>query len=275
MPVHRRGRMLASGLAALALTVTVTGCGATDTADTDPTGAGPSPGTRSDIPDPVESQTAERSPSAGSPATKTPSMEEPASPAQVATQEAAVRGIRGGLLPADQLPGFNDEFAWRERSTRMREGRRPFGTCHKFAMTSIGATRVTVRRYVPAAKSPGSTASNLVAEFADDMTARRAYEVLKSWREQCADRLKTHPSSDVGALKQIPVDGHGAVGNWYLLVYGPADRPDSSSFDAQGLTRVGSTISVVQMSLEGQDYDYPSGGEPMVGAVRKAATRIG
>lgn len=273
MLVRCRGRLLASVLAALALTVTVTGCGPTETADTDLTGAGPSPSARSDVPEPVESQTAEPSPSA--PATKSPSMQEPATPTRDATPEAAVRGIRGGLLPADQLPGFNDDFAWREQSTRMREGRRPFGTCHTFAMTAIGATKVTVRRYAPAAKSPGSTASNLVAEFADDMTARRAYEVLKSWREQCADRLREHPSSDVGRLKPVTVDGNDAVGNWYLLVYGPADRPHSSTFDAQGLTRVGSSISVLQMSLEGQDYDYPNGREPMVGAVRKAATRIG
>lgn len=272
MMVRGRGRLLASGFAALALTVAVTGCGAgTGTEDTDLTGAKPSSSPTPEpspqpSPEPVESETPEES----------PSMAESTSPAEEETQEeAVVRGTRGKLLTADEMPGFNDEFTWREGSTRKREGRRPFGTCHKFAMTSIGATKVTVRKFDPAQKSPGSTASNLVAEFTDEMTAKRAYEVLKSWREQCEDRLQKHDRSDVGKLEPVPVDVDDAVANWYLLVYGPADGPDSSHFDAQGLTRVGSTISVVQMRLVGQDYNYPNGEEPIVAAVRSAATRIG
>lgn len=270
-----RGRLLAPGIAALALTFAVTGCGAGSAyeQDTDATGgqAASQPTPEKSPEQSAEKPSPEPAPSASpvkAAATKQPT------PDEKETQQVAP-GIRGKLLTADEVPGFNDRFTWREKSTRLREGRSPFGTCHKFAMTSIGAMRATVRRYVPTGNSPGSTASHLVAEFADEMTAKRAYEVLKSWRSQCAAELKQHDRADVGRLEPVSLDGDEAVGNWYLLTYGPAAGPDSSYFDAQGLTRVGRTVAVLQMRLEGQDYNYPAGKEPMVAAVQQAAARLG
>jgi len=279
MMVRRRGRLLASGLAALALTVT--GCGTgTETGEGDLADATPSPSaTPSQSPEPVDTLTPDGTPTTEQPSPAAESPSPASQPPSAAPQETpeetpdpVARSIRGKLLAADELPGFNDEFTWRVKTTRMREGRQPFGTCHKFAMTSIGASKVMVRTYVPAQKSPGSTASNLVAEFADEMTAKRAYEVLKSWSEQCEEELQGYDRTDVGRLESVSVNG--AVGNWYLLGYGPAGDPDSSYFDAQGLTRVRRSVSVLQMRLVGQDYNYPRGEEPMVAAVQGAAARI-
>jgi hypothetical protein len=205
-------------------------------------------------------------------ATTTPTDEETQSDDE--PMKVAASGFRGMLLTADEVPGFNDRFTWREKSTRRGEGRTPFGTCQKFAMTSIGATKVVVRTFRPGLKSPGSSASHLVARFADEMTAKRAYEVLKSWRAQCKDQLTSYDRTQVGKLQSVPVDGD-ATGDWYLLVYGPAGDPDSDYFDAQGMTRSGTTISLLEMRLVGQDYNYPSGKEPMVGAVQNAAARLG
>ncbi len=282
MMVRRRGRLLATGLAALALAVTLAGCGTETGAGTgnaaepaDPTVAGPSEST-SPVTEPTEptehteSGTVEESPST---TPSTSPAEEEARPEDKPVKVAA-SGIRGKLLTAEEVPGFNEEFTWREKSTKRGEGRTPFGTCQKFAMTSIGATKVAVRTFRPGLKSPGSTASNMVAEFADEMTAKRAYEVLKSWREQCADQLKRYDRPKVGKLQSVSVDG-GATGNWYLLIYGPTGQPDSAYFDAQGMTRSGSTISLVEMRLVGQDYNYPRGQEPMVDAVETAAARLG
>ena len=57
-------------------------------------------------------------------------------------------------------------------------------------MTSIGATEVAVRDYRPAQPRPGepgpTEAGELVAEFPDTTTARRAFAVLKSWRASSA-----------------------------------------------------------------------------------------
>ncbi len=179
------------------------------------------------------------------------------------------------LLTAAEMPGFNDHFTWRETGTRKSEGPEPFGTCHKFAMTSIGAMRVAVREFAPTDSADSVTAGHLVADFADEATARRAFEVLRSWRSQCAEQLSEYDRSDVGGLQTVDV--RGGVGGWYLLTYGPpaGGGQDDAFFDAQGMTRVGKRISVLRMRLVGQDYNYSQGKEPMVEAVRTAGAKLG
>lgn len=212
------------------------------------------------------------------------------SPSQTPTEAASPTAPPGGtvnkrlpdrLLTAEQLPGFSDEWTWQEGRTARREGRDPFGTCHEFAMTSIGATRVVTRDYsvgAPGESGEGSSASHLVAEFADDVTARRAHDVLRAWRSECRDNLRDYQRAEVGGLRPVHVAGPaGADAGWYLLTYGPPANGDSGSayFDAQGTTRVGTRVSVLQMRVVGQDYNYPRGEEPMVEAVRTATGELG
>jgi hypothetical protein len=142
-------------------------------------------------------------------------------------------------------------------------------------MTSVGAMRVVVREYAPADDDPTSSAGHLVAEFADRATARRAYEVAKSWRGACEEELREYDRVDVNPFE--PVSLTGAEGGWYLLVYGPVEggSPDEGYFDAQGLVLSGKRVALLQMRLLGQDYNYPAGREPMVAAVRTAATKLG
>ena len=183
-------------------------------------------------------------------------------------------GPAARLLAADDVPGFNEDYRWTSGRTSTREPRTPFGTCQRFAMTSIGASKVAVRTYrPPSAAAATDHAGELIADFADSTTARRAFAVLKSWRAKCADRLRKHARSEVGALEDVPVDG-GSAG-WYLLTYGPLpDDPDSQFFDAQGMAVVGSRIAMVEMILGGQDYNYEPGHEPMVAALQRAAAAL-
>ncbi len=275
MMARRRPRLLATGLAALALTVGLAGCGAED--DPELTGsdapASSSPTTAEPEPSETASPTLSPTPSP-SPSPSTSPEQSPAA-TEVTDEPTARRGFAGQLLTADELPGFNDEFTWQETSTTKREGRQPFATCAKFAMTSIGAMKVAVREFAPADGSSGATASNLVARFGDEMTAKRAYEVLKSWRGQCEEELRSYDRTDIGRLQGVPLEDEEAVGDWYLLTYGPAPERETAYFDAQGLTRVGDSISLVQMRLVGQDYNYRAGEEPMVGAVQEAAENLG
>jgi hypothetical protein len=178
------------------------------------------------------------------------------------------------LLGAADVPGFNDEFRWKEGTTSSKEPRALFGTCQRFALTSIGATAVAHRTFLPAGPGPGTDqAAELVAEFPDSTTARRAFAVLKSWRANCADRLKSREDVQVGALQDVGVDG-GTAG-WYLVNYGPVpDDQDAQYFDAQGMAVVGSRIAMVEMILAGQDYNYEPGQEPMVTALQRAAARL-
>ncbi len=268
MTVGRR-RLGATGLAALAVTIALTGCApATQELSERPQRRDTASPTPAAATSPAASPTPEESP-AESPSEPTPTAgDEP-------TAEKAANGkvtLRDRLLTADQVPTVSEDRSWSEGATRGKEGRKPFATCHKFAMTSIGASSVASRTFEPS--DEGSTASTLVASFADEMTAKRAFEVLKSWRGQCEEELQRYDQRDVGPLESVP--GAQGTAGWYLLTYGPAaGNPDESYYDAQGLVRVGSRIAVVQLRLIGQDYNFDAGKEPMVEAVRSAAAKLG
>jgi hypothetical protein len=178
------------------------------------------------------------------------------------------------------VPGLNQESAWQTRITTRQEGRPVFGTCHRFPMTSIGAERVAVRRYADAG-SPGTSspataprAANMVATFADEKTAKRAYAVLEAWRSQCDELLADRVRPQVGRPRVLQETGDVSAA-WYLLRYGPVpgDR-EAAYFDAQGMARVGDHISVLTMRVAGQDYNYEPGSEPMVAAVRASVTEL-
>jgi hypothetical protein len=208
-------------------------------------------------------------PETPSPAAETSSAVASPTPTQT---EAAARGLTDRLLPASALPGFNEQLTWQETGTSTGEPQEPFGTCQQFAFTSIGAMQVAVRDYAPAGAAQ-SSGGELVAEFADAKTAKRAYEVLKSWRAKCD--LSDYRVHQVGQLQTVPVDGTDAVADWYLLVYGPPKGDTNAGyFDAQGFTRVGSRVAAVELRVVGQDYDYEPGHEPMVVALQAAAARL-
>ena len=229
----------------------------------DSTTSTPTDAPSTSTPSPTETASESASPSASESASADPSP------------STGARGtLRSRLLTADELPGFNAEYRWRQGRTAPENPSTSFGTCQRFGILSIGAERAVVRGFRPASGPAGTDrAGELVATFPDEKTARRAYAVLEAWRGKCADRLARHKSSEVGALQNVPVNG-GTAG-WYLLTYGPVKGdPDAGFFDAQGMTRVGSRIAMVSMVLVGQDYNYEAGQEPMVEALRRAARKL-
>ena len=196
-----------------------------------------------------------------------------AAPEPSDTASPDVAGSGGRLLSAAEVPGFNDQFAWKDGATRASEPHALFGTCQRFAITSIGATSVAVRDFVPAEPGrvdPPDAAGELVAEFPDTTTARRAFAVLRSWRQQCTDRVPAR--GKVGNLQDVSVDG--GTGGWYLLTYPSKGTGDDAFFDAQGMSVVGTRIAMVKMRLLGQDYDYEPGQEPIVSALQRASGKL-
>ena len=235
-------------------------------------GCGDQPAERSDVAAPRTASSAPSSPSSTAPTS--PSATGPSSPGTTKSASPALTSP-GPLLSAAELPGFNADYRWRPGATTPHEPAASFGTCQRFGLLAIGAERVVVRRYRPPADASTShdRAGELVATFPDAATARRAYAVLRAWRDRCADRLRRFRASDVGAVRDVPA-GAGQAG-WYLLTYGPVPGdPDARFFDAQGTALVGSRIAMVSMVLAGQDYDYPAGREPMVAALQRAARKI-
>lgn len=263
---HRLASLAIAALAALVLS----GCGAaldtdTDAADAEVASRTPRPhktaasAATSDAPDAAASSPAEDA-----------LEEQPSVSAAAAAGGAALPDL---LLTAEQVPGLGDGSSWAEGRTTKREPRALAGTCHRFSMLSIGAMRVAHRDYTAADGSTGARANELVATFADTKTAWRAFQVLKSWRDNCGETLDKWEKHDVGALQKVDVGA--AQAHTYLLVYGPADgAADSSYFDAEGLTLVGNRIAVLRIAYVGQDYDYPAGKEPITAAVRAAAEKL-
>ena len=188
----------------------------------------------------------------------------------------AATGLVASLLSADAMPGFNDGYRWTAGRTVPESPSGSFGTCQRFSTTSIGAERALVRRFQAATSDPSAShdaAGELVAQFPDPQTARRAFSVLTSWRAGCAERLRGHTRPTLGPLQPVPVDG--GTGGWYLLTYGPVPGdPGAQFFDAQGMTVVGDRIAMVALLLAGQDYDYPPGQEPAALAVQRAAQSL-
>ena len=109
-------------------------------------------------------------------------------------------------LSADAMPGFNDGYRWTAGRTVPESPSGSFGTCQRFSTTSIGAERALVRRFQAATSDPSAShdaAGELVAQFPDPQTARRAFSVLTSWRAGCAERLRGHTRPTLGPLQPV------------------------------------------------------------------------
>jgi hypothetical protein len=120
---------------------------------------------------------------------------------------------------------------------------------------------------------PGTAVSavQVVGTFADEESARRGLEVLKSWRAGCKDRLQ----ADVEKVSDLtPVEVPGGEAGHYLVQHG-ARGAEMHEFDGVALVRVGPHVSVVQIDTLSQDYNYPMGQEPAALAARAAGAKLG
>lgn len=237
-----------------------------------PSGPSPDAASTSPAPSPTPSP-------AGSP---TPSPAGSGSPPVAADSPNVTSTDR--LLTAEELPTLDSgaEWAWHRGRTFRTEVPDPFGTCHRFAMTSVGATRVVVRGYRAGRDDAGGSsggsgvhAGHLVATFADAKTARTAYDVLRAWHRDCDGRLREHDSAEVGELREVPVtEGEG---RWYLLTYGPPDGggTDEVYLDAQGMALHGTRVTVLRMRTVGGEASGSRLHEPIEAAVAAAVAQLG
>jgi hypothetical protein len=85
------------------------------------------------------------------------------------------------------------------------------------------------------------------------------------------DRLAGFETKRVGRMPSLKTSRGTAP--WYLVTHAGADS-DQGRFDALGVLRDGSTVELLMLNLEGQDYNYEQGKEPMVQALRSAADRL-
>ena len=229
---HPRGRAV---LVAAAFLLALAGCG-DDTRATGGDTVGDDPSA------PSESATTE--PSETTTATDTASSSAPAG-----------SGLEARLLSPDEMAGANEETVWEAAASGPENGRTT-GSCQRFDLVSLGASEAVVRAFT--SNQDTVEAVQVVAEFADAKSAWRAHQVLKKWRSTCADRIDAADVS-VSDLRALPVSvGHG---DSYVVRYGDAGAEDQH-WAGVGISRRGPLLSLVQIDLVGQDYNYPAGEEP-------------
>lgn len=255
MFVAKRSARSRVAVALAVVTLGLTGC----TSDTEP-----DPPAASDQPTSTPSATSTPTPSATATPPATPTTEPTPGP----TSGPALT-LKQRLLPTSAVPGLNASWMWQDGKTR-RPGTAPFGICARADLASIGATEVVERTWYPPDDSDDNAAQQ-VAQFADAKSAAQAWSVLASWRTSCSDVV----SADIGlrarAMTSVTVaDGQA---RWYLVSWEPVGE-ETGRFEALGMARNGTQLTVLRMTSSGQDYNYPAGREPMVGMARAAAALL-
>jgi len=255
-------RQVVHAALALGLGLTAVACG-----DEQAPVTGTDPSASADvIESPSESASPSESPSASP--TGTPSVTETPTMTPSPTSGPASEPGTESLLTAREMPGLNELTRWQEVGTRP-EGSHPTGDCQRFDLVTIGAAHAVVREFE--ATGTAGSAVQVVATFADDASATRAHEVIKTWHSRCAEQLQ----ADVEKIGEMtPVSVKRGEAAHYLVQFG-ARGATTHDFDGVAVVRVGPRISVVQIDTRSQDYNYPAGSEPAARAARAAAARLG
>ena len=149
------------------------------------------------------------------------------------------------LLPADRMPALGMKADWVVH-TNGPEGDRSVGACQKTPLKSIGAMKAVSRSYTATVDNDEvAGATQVVAQFADDKSAWRAHQVLRSWRQDCEERLE-YARKDVGPLRAVSV--RAGTGENYRLVYGPKAQRRARAA-AFGIMREGRFVSIVAVTF--------------------------
>lgn len=174
-------------------------------------------------------------------------------------------------MPADELPGLNDEWTWELDSEQEGPGESPPSVCMQTSLESIGAVGEYRTDYTSSLDRQVH-AVQLTAVFPDSQTANLASTVLGSWHAQCADTARSRglKQVDVGKLTKVPTSV--GTGKTWLTTYRPvAGHPDESWFHAEGFVTDGDTMTYVVFVSPGQDYNYPAGETPAELALKLGA----
>lgn len=250
----------------LAIALLVSACGSDDRPATDLAGPSRHAAAHQDGHSEGQTATTQASPTpkpTASPTSAPASPKRRSKPAPLLPMERASLGAH--LLPVERMPALTDDFAWTIVDDSAEE-LQSVGACQKTSLESIGAVSALRRTFVPAdGMEQDATATQVVARFADDKSAWRAHEVLKSWREDCEERLD-YPRKDVGPLRTVTV--RVGTGDNYRAAYGPKSE-DRARIAGFGIVRTGSFLAIVEVTTP--VADYPSDRDPARVAVRRIA----
>ena len=168
------------------------------------------------------------------------------------------------LLTARTMPVVNEVQDW----TRVAVRHRRVSNAQPEPLSALGFESKARRDFA----LPGAQSTNVVLTFADTDKARAAYAAIKGWRQHTGDHvpaggalLYTSPSSSVDVER-----GRGA---FFAFVF-KTDKDDlEGTFEWLGVTRRGTSVSVVAWRVGGQDATYDV--DPTIASVQEANVRLG
>lgn len=167
-------------------------------------------------------------------------------------------GLRAALLTAETLPSPGD-VVWESARTKRGTGPADVSICQVVELESLGTTRGVTSRF----RSGSVIATQVVAQFVDEVGASSAYEVLEAWLGRCAKQARARGFDQADAPNGYTAVESGDGAGWALVTYGPVpDDPNAAYIEPQSLVRVGDTLSWVVWEQIGQDYNYAPGQTP-------------
>ncbi len=219
------------------------------------------------------SSTASSSPTASTPtesaasSASTPTLSVSEQPTATITRPAPVQ-VAAMLLPADGMGKLNAEWTWAAGNDFDSEPDR-LASCHRAALQDIGARKVAVREYTSELDA-GVRAHHLVAGMPDELTARRAYAVLESWRDGCQARLEARAKGKDGVRVTDPESVRTSADAASSYVVFQPTATGSTRVENVALARDARVVHLVVVELEGDDFSYPRGRTPAAVGVRNA-----
>ena len=173
-----------------------------------------------------------------------------------------LRAADAHLLPGERMPALGDDFTWTVVASGPEDAR-AIGACQKTSLETIGAVAAVRRRFTGG--DPSVSATQVVAHFADHVSAARAHAVLLAWRADCEERLDFARKS-VGPVRAVRV--RAGTGESYRAVFGPRSVSRGRT-TGLGIVWKGSYLSVVEVTTPAGDY--PTDWDPARRAVRRIA----
>jgi hypothetical protein len=173
-----------------------------------------------------------------------------------------LRAADAHLLPGERMPTLGDDFSWTVVASGPEDAR-AIGACQKTSLETIGAVTAVRRRFTGA--DPSVSATQVVAHFADHVSAARAHAVLLAWRADCEERLD-YARKSVGPVRAVRV--RAGTGESYRAVFGPRSVSRGRT-TGLGIVWKGSYLSVVEVTTPAADY--PTEWDPARRAVRRIA----
>jgi len=282
----RRSVVIRAAALAAAVSLALGGCGAGDADSSPEADPGQTPATSvTSTTTPTLTDTgstpetpASESEGGGQPTTgASPSTSSPTSAAT--TSPSAQPTPRGGplssaLIPADDLPGFSDDYPWAVVPTPPALRRQPVPVCSRSTLVAIGGVRAVRRDFRGQAGAPTS-AIQAVVKFPDELTSSRSESILLAWHDRCTQQARSLGLDQVRVGEVQQAQTESGTARYWMTTYVSPRNPGATWHHAEGFVRIGERLSYVVLRTSGSPgTPEPNDADPVAEALDVAADRL-